>query len=135
MANINTVAAGLGDRLRTIEGLRVFDYVPDKVAAPMAFVAWEDVQYHRASTNGLNQYGFTITLVIGGRGSERTAQRNLHNYVSDSGDLSIRAAIEGDRTLGGAAQDTVVVSAGDMIPLEVDGSFHLMVDLQVTVYA
>ena len=56
-------------------------------------------------------------------------------FLSSSGATSVRTAIEGDRTLGGVAQTTIVRSGSDIRSVTVGDSNFLVVDFDVLVYA
>jgi hypothetical protein len=73
--------------------------------------------------------------VVVGRASERTAQNALDGYLSYEGATSVRAAIEGDRTLGGVVQNLIVESASNISTLDANDTTYLMVDFRVVVYA
>ena len=109
MASIASIRAGLATNLATITGLRTNSTgtIPDNVNPPYAIVSPSSIDYHRAFSNALSTYNFTVTVVVG-RGDDRTAQRNLDVYCSPTGSSSIRVAIESDRTLGGVVFDTIV---------------------------
>jgi len=106
----NGVRAGLGTALDTITGLRVFDYVPDSLSPPAAVVEPLEVDYDEAMQRGLDFYRAFI-LVIVGRMSDRSSQDRLDAYVTGSGASSVKAALETDRTLGGACSTLQVTSA------------------------
>lgn len=106
----NGVRAGLGTALDTITGLRVFDYVPDSLSPPAAVVEPLEVDYDEAMNRGLDFYRAFI-LVIVGRMSDRSSQDRLDAYVTGSGASSVKAALETDRTLGGACSTLQVTSA------------------------
>jgi len=89
----STVRDGLKTRLATITGLRSYDLIPDVVTPPCAIVAQLDV------------------YVIVQRFSERAGQDKLDAYLSGSGASSIKTALEGDRTLGGAINTLRVTGA------------------------
>lgn len=103
------VRAGLATALDAISGLRTFEYVPDSLAVPAAVVEPLEVTYHQAQQNGLTEYRAYI-LVIVGRMSDRSSQARLDAYVDTSGTSSIKAALEADRTLGGACSTLTVTS-------------------------
>lgn len=117
------VREGLAAALDAIAGLRTFDYVPDSLSPPAAVVEPLEVDYHSAMQNGLEEYR-AFVLVIVGRMSDRSSQARLDAYVAGSGQTSVKAALESDRTLGGACATLnvlnsrpreVVVSGVDMI--------------------
>ena len=104
------VRTGLGTALDTITGLRVFDYVPDSLSPPAAVVEPLEVDYDEAMQRGLDFYRAFI-LVIVGRMSDRSSQDRLDAYVAGSGASSVKAALEANRTLGGACSTLQVTSA------------------------
>lgn len=106
----NGVRVGLGNALGTITNLRVFDYVPDSLTPPAAVVEPLEVDFHDAMQNGLDQYR-AFVLVIVGRMSDRSSQARLDGYLTSSGATSVKAALETDRTLGGACSSLVVLNA------------------------
>lgn len=121
--NPTSVRTGLSTALDTITGLRCFDYVPDSLSPPAAVVEPIEIIYDEAMSRGLDFYRCFI-LVIVGRMSDRSSQDRLDAYVAGSGASSVKAALEADKTLGGACSTlqvttalprTIVVSGIDMI--------------------
>lgn len=133
-ATISQIKAGLATRLATISGLRTFAYQPDQLNAPLAYPMVEQVLYHRTMFNGLNEIVFTVTVIVA-RPTERPAEASLDAYVSPTGASSIRAAIEGDRTLGGIVDDCQVEQASGISSLSANDADYLSVDFTVRVYA
>ena len=76
-----------------------------------------------------------IIRVVVGRYLDRTAHALLDDFLSYSGAKSIRAALEGDRTLGGVAADLVVSSSSDVSSLSQDGAEFLEIQTTITVHA
>jgi hypothetical protein len=58
----------------------------------------------------------------------------LDGFLSYEGATSIRAALEGDRTLGGAVANLLVESASNISTMEGNDTTYLMVDFRVIVY-
>jgi hypothetical protein len=106
----NGVRAALGVKLDTIAGLRCFDYVPDSLAPPAAVVEPLEIDYDEAMNKGLEFYRAYI-LVIVGRMSDRSSQDRLDAYLTETGASSVKAALEADRTLGGACATLQVASS------------------------
>lgn len=110
----STVRTALKTRLQTISGLRVFDYVPDSANIPtnnaFAVVGQLNLNYDFTIARGYDQATCTITVVVG-RMSEKDGQSRLDGLLASTGSTSIKTAIEGDKTLGGAVQTLRVVSA------------------------
>ena len=106
----NAVRAGIGTALDTIAGLRCFDYVPDSLAPPAAVVEPLEIDYDESMNSGTQFYRAFI-LVIVGRMSDRSSQDRLDAYLTESGATSVKAALESDRTLGGACATLQVASS------------------------
>jgi hypothetical protein len=105
------VRQGLSAALDTIAGLRCFDYVPDGLAPPAAVIEPLEVTYHAANVSTGTQYYRAYILVIVGRMSERSASDRLDAYLANTGNKSVRVALETDRTLGGQCSTLVVAQA------------------------
>ena len=103
------VRQGIATALEAIVGLRCFDYVPDSLAPPAAVVEPLEIDYDEAMQQGCEFYRAFI-LVIVGRMSDRSSQDRLDTYLTTTGPSSIKAAIETDRTLGGACSTLQVAS-------------------------
>jgi hypothetical protein len=104
------VRDGLKTRLQTITGLRVYDLIPEPVTPPCAVVGQLDLTFDIDNARGLDQATVDIYVIVQ-RFSERAGQDKLDGYLAGTGATSIKAAIEGDRTLGGACQTLRVTSA------------------------
>ena len=135
---IAQIRDGLGDNLRTLPGLRVGETIPDSFSPPIAIISLGSVQYNGAfntrTVQGLTTYNFTVSVIVG-KVSERTAQARLDSYIS-TGTATIKAAIESDRTLGGAAFDCVVPEMTSVGAVVLSGDVsYLAADFTVTVYA
>lgn len=121
-------------RLATIPGLRVADHLPEQINPPMAVIQLQSVTYHRAMRGGLSEWEFTISLVAGRMG-DRPAQRQLDSWMSWDGSQSVRAAIEGDTTLGGACSTLKVADMIAVRPLSLGDAAYLTCEFNVIVHA
>ena len=106
----SAVRAGLATALETITGLRCFDYVPDSLSPPAAVIEPLEVTFDEAMGRGLDLYQAFI-LVIVGRMVDRSSSERLDAYLAGSGASSVKAAIEADKTLGGACSTLQVTEA------------------------
>jgi hypothetical protein len=131
---VSQIKTGLAANLATVSGLRAYAYQPDNVNTPFAWPLLDSIQYNGAMGGGLITHKFTVSVVVG-RSAERTAQTLLDGYLSYAGALSIRTALESDRTLGGVVQDLIVESANNISTLEANDATYLAIDFVVTVYA
>lgn len=133
-ATVTEVKEGLATRLDTITGLRAFAYQPDQLNAPIAFPMLDNILYHRTMRTALTEMSFTVTVIVC-KADSRSAQKQVDPYVSASGASSVKAALEGDRTLGGKVDDLIVTSAGGYQIINAEDGDYLSVDFSVTVYS
>lgn len=133
--NITAIRDGIETNLETITGLRGYSEIPENPSMPAAVVSLNSVDYHQAFKNGLIELNFTVTVIVG-RFNARSAQQTLNEFADNSGDKSIRAAIESDRTLGGNAFDCVVQTMSGISNIDLnDGNNYLATDFTVVAYA
>lgn len=132
MADLAAIRDGLKTRLQTITGLRAFDTVPDQVAPPAAIIGVGPIDYDTTFSRGADRYTMLCRVYVG-RSSERTAQDKLDGYLSGTGTNSIKAAIEGDPTLGGAVDTSRVTRASGYGVYEVAGVPYLGAEFEIDV--
>lgn len=101
-------------RLATIAGLRVENHAAGdqnvSSNASVATVAVPPIPSYR-STMGRGSYELLLDVYVNvGPEPNRLGQRRIAAFASQTGDKSIRAAVEADRTLGGVVQDCIVRS-------------------------
>lgn len=110
--DLNSAMDAIGVRLASIVGLRVSDYQADSVNPPQAIVSLpETVDFDAVMGRGADRAVIPITVVVA-KVSDRAARDVIAQYVSGTGPLSIKAAVEGGNSdLGGAAQSVRVTTA------------------------
>lgn len=133
-ATVSQVANGIKVRLATVSGLRTFSYQPEQLNPPVAFPVIESVEYHRAFGGGDVRMRFMVFVIVG-RYLDRVAHTNLDGFLSYSGATSLRAAMEGDTTLGGVAETLVMDSGMSVGSLSVAEAEFLQVSFSVLVHA
>jgi len=133
-ATVSQVAAGLATRLATISGLRTSAYQPDQLNPPQGFPVLTDVEYHRAMGGGDVVMRFDVVVIVG-RYVDRLAHDRLDAYLSYSGASSLRAALEGDKTLGGTVQTLNVEGGTSIETVAVAEGDYLQVSCSVIVHA
>ena len=104
------VRDGLKTRLQTISGLRVFDTIPENPQPPAAIVGQLDMNFDIDNARGLDLATVEVYLLVQ-RMDVRSGQDKLDAYLAGTGAGSVKAAIEGDKTLGGACSTLRVLSA------------------------
>jgi hypothetical protein len=130
--NPSQVRDGLKTRLQTITGLRAYDLIPDTVVPPCAVVGQLDFTFDIDNARGLDQAQVDV-LVIVQRFSERAGQDKLDAYLAGSGSSSIKAAIEGDRTLGGTV-NTLRVTGAEAGTYDSQGVTFLSYRYRITIW-
>jgi len=104
------VRDGLKTRLQTISGLRVFDTIPENPQPPAAIVGQLDMNFDIDNARGLDLATVEVYLLVQ-RMDVRSGQDKLDAYLAGTGAGSVKVAIEGDKTLGGACSTLRVLSA------------------------
>jgi len=134
MTALTDLRTGLANRLATISGLRSSAYIPDNPQPPVAVVMPGRITYDQAFGRGSDEYQFTIMLIVG-RVADRASQTTLDGYCESSGSRSVKAAIEGDRTLGGEALDCRVTEMTNQGSLAIGDVTYHTAEFNVSVIA
>lgn len=101
---INPVMDGLGARLSTITGLRVYDYPPDSVSVPAAIVGLpEEIVFDETYGRGSDRASVPVHVLVS-KVSDRASRDAISAYM-----VSVKAAVDG--SLGGVVSDARVASA------------------------
>lgn len=132
-STVTEISDALKNALSTVPGLRVYDYLPDQLNPPLAYVGIQQVNYHGAFQGGNPVHTYTVTVIVG-RASDRASQRALDEFLAYDGTRSVRAALERDQTLDGWVQTLVVTDGGNMAPVSMGDVVYVSIDFSVTVY-
>ena len=136
MATVVQIRAGLRTRLATISGLRTPKGF-DRISVPAAHIGEVEGQYNQtfgSSTTALNAYQVKVRLYVS-RASDSAAEANLDAYLAPSGAQSVKAALEGDRTLGGVAETLNVSGFSGYGVYEVADQPYVGAEFTVDIYA
>lgn len=134
MAALTDIRNGLATRIATISGLRTAATIPDQVNPPIAIVIPERLTYDDAYNKGLVTYSFLVQVIVG-KVSERTSQNKIDGFINPTGATSIKAAIEGDKTLNGVVFDTRVTEVTGYSVVQVGDIAYMSCEFRVTVLA
>jgi hypothetical protein len=134
LANINAIRSGLATRLATISGLRVAAEQPDNPNPPLAVVIPDNTKYDDVFGRGMDTTTFRVILIVS-RVAEKQAQKNLDAYCATTGTGSIKAAIEGDKTLGGSVFDCRVTEMRNYGQISVGDVTYLGCEFIILTYA
>lgn len=86
--------AELVTRLKTITGLRVFDFNVPTIEPPTAIVSLPRITFDLTYGRGTDQLELPVILAIG-KGDDRAAEVNAMPYVAGSGSKSVKGVLEG----------------------------------------
>ena len=136
MALLTSIRDGLKANLETISGLTAYEYVPDWIEPPIALVApINSLNYDSTMARGADTYEIPVIVYIS-RVDAQLSQDTVDGYLASTGATSVKAAIESDPTLGGAAMSVRVISATDYGEYEVtQGTSFLGVTFNIEVIA
>ncbi len=105
------VRQGITDNIEAaIPGIQVSGYLLSNPTLPCAVVMRGPIAYDQSFGGGLHQWTFIVRVYVANL-SDIGAASKLDAYLAPSGGLSIKAAIEADKTLAGAVQDLHVTDA------------------------
>ena len=126
------VREGLKTNLKEIDNLRVYEQLPDTMVPPCAVIGQLDFTYDLNNARGLDQANVDVFVIVQ-RFSERAGVDKLDQYLAGSGSYSIKAAIESDRTLGGAC-DSLRVTGAEAGTYQMADVDYLSYRYRVTIY-
>ena len=132
MGSLANVQAGLADALRTIVGLRVYDFPSDRVEPPAAVLSLPETPYDITLGGRSDEWTFPLWVLVA-KANDKSAYGEMVDYLEAEGVKSIRAAVEADRTLGGACDTAAIVRARPLFAT-VGGTEFLAVEFTLEVY-
>ena len=134
-ASVRDLALGLKERCQTIPGLRCYEVVPPKPEPPALCVSGPVRWTYDDTFDAVWRPVFEL-LVYVNPANLPLAQEALFAYVAPTGRQSIPAAIYGDPSLGGVANDTRVLGGSRAAQVvETAGGSLLSLALEVEVFA
>jgi hypothetical protein len=134
MASITELRVEVAKNIGTIPGLRTSPVMIDNPNPPIAIISPVSIDYDKSFGEGMTIYNYTVTVIVG-RVSERTAQNSLDAYCSSTGALSIKKAVESNRTLSGKAFDLRVTGMRNYGSLNIADNEYLAAEFDLSVYA
>lgn len=120
--DLNDVCDQVAARLKTLDGVRVYDHPTDQVTVPAAVVPVpEDITYDATYGRGMDRITLPVILVVA-RVSNRAARQKVGEFASGSGERSIKAVLESgtytafdDIRVSRADFDVVTVGTADYL--------------------
>ncbi len=109
-------------------------YQLEQITPPtLQVLGLDSVNYDTAFGRGVDDWTITLQGMVGPT-LDRGAQAILDGWLNGSGSLSVKAAVEADRTLGGKVFDSEVMSAGNYRQIKLtDGTVLLGCEWQIRV--
>jgi hypothetical protein len=98
MTTLAETREGLAACIDTIDGLRVYNLIPDDANYPAATIDLTEIEYSSLNIEGARRALFTIALFV--PRTDARQQLKLYDLI-DNGPGSIFAAVLADRKLGG----------------------------------
>ena len=126
------IKQGIKARLEGIPGLRVITFEPDDWRDfPVAIIRTESRSATHAGVSGSRvEAEFVVTVMAGG--SKRSESYDaLDSYIASDGEMSVEAAIAGDRSLDGVADRTRLVGVGDIRLARMGGGRYVAADFRI----
>lgn len=96
------------------------DYNLTVAFAPAIEVELDRIVYDGSMNRGHDEWFFTVRG-FAASGTDTAAQMRLDDWLKSTGGKSVKAAIETDRTLGGAASDCRVVAVARVAVFKQEG--------------
>jgi hypothetical protein len=102
----NALAASLS----TIPGLQATGYMMSSPTLPHAYVTPSEIDYLAAMGGVVTGQTYALVVLVG-LGSDIGAQKLLDRMLEPVGEMSVKAAVEADKTLGGVIDAVIVTRA------------------------
>ncbi|MFA7117115.1 MAG: hypothetical protein WC140_07815 [Bacteroidales bacterium] len=129
--DMTAVFQGLADNAATT-GLRCFAEVPDAISPPAFLVVDAEILFNQ-SFGGMEELNPVTCRLLVSAATDKQGQQKVKDYLKGSGPLSVKAALEADRTLGGACDDCHVMRASGPAMYEHAGQHYWGCELAVHV--
>jgi hypothetical protein len=104
---VTQIREGIATNLSTIPNVQISAYMLVSPLPPVIHVFPAGVEYDRGMHRGLDILTFTVEAFVA-MGLDVGAQQRIDGMLSPTGTLSVKTAVESDRTLGGLVSDTWV---------------------------
>lgn len=134
MADDIDIRNGLKTRLLTIPSLAAYNHIPGAmITSPAAAcVSRRGTKFDVVMGDGADDWEYAVTVFIPYTDPE-LAQAQMSDYVKRTGPTSIKAAIEGEKTLGGVVDFAHVREALEEEIRQVGGVPHLAVEFVIEI--
>ena len=125
MAQLGELREGLRARLALIPDCQASAYMLANPTPPAMHVMPDETTYDLTMGRGHDRWTLKVQGFVGAV-SDIGAQKRLDRWLAAEGPESVKAAIEGDKKLGGVASDTRVTEASGYRQVVLDGRGPLL---------
>ncbi|HEX2514683.1 MAG TPA: hypothetical protein VH257_08265 [Chloroflexota bacterium] len=108
MSTVNELAQGLARRCETVHGLRCYPEMAAKPEPPAVCIGGPIRWVYDESFDATWRPVFEVWVFVAAA-DPRSSQQALFSYLAPTGSRSIPAALYGDTTLGGVAEEVKVL--------------------------
>ena len=129
---LEDIMTGLGNALRNIVGLRVYDFPSDRVETPASVLSLPETPYDVTLGGRNDEWTFPLWVLVA-KADDKSAYKEMLGYLDAEGPKSIRAMIELDRTLGGTCDTAAVIRARPLFAT-IAGTEYLAVEFTLEVF-
>jgi hypothetical protein len=133
MPSVNDVCESLAVAVATVPGLRAVGYIDDQVNPPQAQVFTREFDPRMTMGGSASRPVMLGVRIFVKRTDVRTAQRQLRNYMEQSGSSSVRAAIENSDNWNATVHYAEVTGIGQPFEYETAAEVYWAVDFDVDV--
>jgi hypothetical protein len=135
LPEVGAIREALAATLSTVIGIQVSPWMLGNPLPPTAHIFPGPVDYHQAMQNGHSNWELTVQVLVPNV-SDIGSQQQMDGFLATDGALSVKAALESERTLGGAVDTLQVVSTTGYKVFDLpSGSEALGADWTVRVFA
>lgn len=134
MADHAAIRAALATRLDLLPNVQANRSPIDAINPPTAIVGEVTVDYDLSFGRGVDSLEIRVRLYVS-RADAEDGVVTLDGYMSGSGPSSVKATVEGDRTLAGTVDDCRVKRAENFGVYDVAGTAYLGVEFIITATA
>lgn len=132
MGVLRDLMTAIGDVMRAMDGLNVYDFPPDRIEPPAAVLSMPETGYDVTLGGRNDQWTFPLWILIG-KADDKAGHSEMLDYLEAEGDRSVRAALEADRTLNGAC-DTLAIILAQPMYATIAGTEYLAIQFTLEVY-
>jgi len=131
--DVGAVNLGIATAASEITGLNCYGVKPDSIVEPAFYPRRTDIHYDESMGRGQDRIAGTWHLLVS-RSDDEAGQAVMNSFLKGAGASSLKAAIQADRTLGGACVTLRVVKAEAHRMITVGETEYYGAEISIDVY-